>query len=352
MATLGLVEPRTYRESPRTILAYMRAYIESRCDWKKPANYKQAVDKLEGYLGRDIPFASLEKGEVERWHRWMIHKLDLSPNTAGQNVKRCRQIMNAAIDDGVVGKNPFAKVKIDLSSDKTKNRYIDHATAIALLDACPDQEWRALFALCRWGGLRNPSETLRLRWSDINWDRNRFKVHASKTERYGKGERIVPLFPELRSELSELFSIVQPGVECSADAFVIQSYRDTEANLRKAIHRIADVASVQRWPKPFMALRASRRTELEGTGRFPNHVLNEWFGHSGAVAQEHYLQVTESDYERASSDFVVPFVVPSQGRQEPSSAITKRKNPEKFGVAMAADGCSMVNKYTPLDSNQ
>ena len=39
--------------------------------------------------------------------------------------------------------------------------------ALAILEACPDQEWRTLFALVRYGGLRCPSEVLKLKWSDI-----------------------------------------------------------------------------------------------------------------------------------------------------------------------------------------
>jgi len=46
-----------------------------------------------------------------------------------------------------------------------------------------------------------------------------------------------------------------------------------------------------------MPLRASCGTELERLKRGGwNDVLNEWFGHSGAIAEEHYLLVTEVDY--------------------------------------------------------
>ncbi len=123
----------------------------------------------------------------------MIHTLEMSPNTAGQNVKRCRQILNQAMNDRLIEQNPFRGVRIDLKSDKTKNRFIDEPTSKAILESCPNQEWRVIFALARFGGLRCPSEVLALKWSDINWERNRFKVRSSKTERYGKGERIVPI---------------------------------------------------------------------------------------------------------------------------------------------------------------
>ncbi len=280
---LELIAPvATVHEIPRTVIAYMRDYIKGRTDWKKPENYSQAVDKLEQHLGRDLPLESLTKGDVERWHRWMIDTLKLSPNTAGQNVKRCRQMMRQAVDDRMIDKNPFAGVKIDLRSDSSKNRFIGATEAAAILDACPDQEWRTIFALARYGGLRCPSELLRLKWSDINWDRERFRVTAPKTARYGKGERIVPLFPELREELDAQYELAMS--RDGAEKYVINRYRCTESNLRTTFLKIVERAGVAAFPKPFMALRASRRTELERTGRFPNHVLNDWFGHSGAIA--------------------------------------------------------------------
>jgi hypothetical protein len=62
--------------------------------------------------------------------------------------------------------------------------------------AAPDVQWRAIIALARYGGLRTPSETLLLRWSDINWERGRMLVRSIKTEHQeGKASRITPLFP-------------------------------------------------------------------------------------------------------------------------------------------------------------
>ncbi len=358
LAALGLCEARVVRDLPTTVLAYCRSYIIGRKDWQKPENYRQAVDKLERFLGKDIPLVSLTKGEAERWHRWMIDDLELSPNTAGQNVKRCRQLLKAAIDDGLLERNPLHGIKIDLSSDKTKNRYIDAAMAKAILEACPDQEWRVLFALARYGGLRCPSEVLLLRWSDINWERARFKVHSTKTRRAGKGERVVPLFPELRTELADLSEIRLPGIEVPATDYVIQRYRYTEQNLRTQLHRIADLAGVERWPKPFMCLRSTRRTELERSGRFANHVLNDWFGHSGAIAETYYLQTTEEDFDLAGDLLGCLLGIPSQRSQEPPREVTKRKNPGKTGVVMVPDGSGMVpdssengGQYTRQDSN-
>ncbi len=356
LAAYGLCESRERVQAPRKLLAYFDHYIESRSDWKKPENYKQAVAKLREYLGRDIALGGFTQGEVEKWQRWMIAE-GLSPNTAGQNVKRCNQMMREAMKSKLVSENPFAGVKIDLSSDKSKNRFIDASTAQSVLEACIDQEWRVLFALSRFAGLRCPSETLAVRWSAINWERNRFKVTSPKTERYGKSERIVPLWPELRAELEILFAMVSPGLETSADAHIITRYRCSESNLRTQFKRIVQAAGVTPWQKPFMALRASRRTELEQTGLFTNHALNEWFGHSGAVAEMHYLQVTESDFVTATK---LEVGIPSSSGTNsgtsghianPSANSGKQKNPGKTRGVMAGEGCGNGAIYTQEDSN-
>ena len=281
----------------------------------------------------------------------MVHDVKMSTNTAGQNIKRCRQMMGVAINDGLLNVNPFTGVKIDLKSDKSKNRFIGSDIAKAILESCPDQEWRTIFALCRFGGLRCSSELLEVRLSDIAWNRGRFKVRSSKTARYGKSERIVPLFPELLDELNTLFAIVQPGVRVPADAYVVQRYRDNEQNLRTQLNRIADNASIEQWPKPFMALRASRRTELERSGKHPNHVLNAWFGHTAKVAEEHYLQVTEADFEVAfgpTAASVGPQVGPSVGKQHPPRAITESQKPNKNMLVMASVRFPMDMKIHPV----
>ncbi len=351
LAELGLVAPRTVQDHPRTVLAYMRAYIDSRTDWKKSVNHKQAVNHLEAFLKRDVPLRMLTKGDADRFHRWMIHDKKLSANTAGQHVKRCRQMMRAAMDDRLVETNPFHGIRIDLRSDKSKNRFISAADATAILDACPDQEWRVLFALARYGGLRCPSEVQGLRWSDINWERGRLLVRSPKTEKAGKGERLVPLFPELRAELERLQEVVNPGIEIPLSSYVVPSYRSTEINLRKALLKIGRDAGVAEWPKPFMALRASRRTELERERRFPNHVLNAWFGHTEKIAEDHYLQVTEEDFQQATVS-VIPLVIPPVGDSEHPREITEGEKPVICGGVMTTASPLGSYQYTHLDSNQ
>ena len=106
--------------------------------------------------------------------------------------------------------------------------------AAAVIEACPDAEWRLLFALSRYGGLRCLSEHLNVRWEDVDWQRGRFVVRSPKTTHHvGKESRVVPIYPELRPFLEESFELAAPGAE-----FVITRYRSANSNLRTQLERI------------------------------------------------------------------------------------------------------------------
>jgi integrase len=53
-----------------------------------------------------------------------------------------------------------------------------------------------------------PSETLSLRWDDIDWEMNRMSIPEPKVEHHeGRGIRSCPVVPELHLILDEAFEI-------------------------------------------------------------------------------------------------------------------------------------------------
>ena len=172
--------------------------------------------------------------------------------------------------------------------------FVTRAEADKVLEACQSIEWRLLFALSRFGGLRCPSEHLALRWGDSIGSRGGCKVTSPKTEHHeGGGSRFLPLFPELRPHLEAGLDAAPEGSE-----FVIGSCRDSNANLRTQLNRIIHRAGLKPWPKLFQNLRSTRETELAES--FPMHVVGEWIGNSQPVAMKHYLQVTDEHFARAA----------------------------------------------------
>ena len=188
--------------------------------------------------------------------------------------------------------NPFAELKAGSERNPERQAFIDRATIAKVIDAAPDAEWRLLIALSRFGGLRVPSEALRLRWSDINWEALRLTVRSPKTEHHAGGaERVLPIFPELRPHLLEAFALAAEG-----DDRVFPRFGDGY-NPATQLTRIVRRAGVAQWPRLWHNLRASRQTELAQS--FPLHVVCGWLGNSAPVAMGHYLQLTDADFMRA-----------------------------------------------------
>jgi integrase len=186
--------------------------------------------------------------------------------------------------------------------NRAKDRIVSRAVYAKILDACPNQEWRTIFALARIGGLRCPSELTRLRWSDIKWTRDRFVVQQPKTERYARHkERIVPLFPGLRVELERHFAAVQPA----SNDFVIQQFLGTGGyKLRCIFYDIADKAGLERIPRPFDNMRMSRCNEVRR--RWGWALENLWMGHSAPIMEKHYLHVSDEEFTEAAREDTKP----------------------------------------------
>jgi len=290
LAAAGLVP----RRGTARLGEFLDAYITQRTDAKPNTvrNLEAAKARLIEFFGPDKGLRDITPGDADAWLLSLRERY--ASGTAGRTVKRAKQFFRAAIRRKLLHENPFADVKAPSEANEARKHFVPNEDAQKVLESCPDTEWRLIFALSRYGGLRCPSEHLALEWAGVDWVRNRFWVPSPKTEHHeGHEGRWVPIFAELRPYLEEAFELAEPGA-----VHVINRYRDTNANLRTQFLRIIKRAGVSPWPKLFQNLRASRETELaEG---FPIHVVCKWIGHAAKIAEKHYLQVTDDHFERAA----------------------------------------------------
>ena len=303
----GLAEPKAKPEpepepEPKLTLGdFLADFMAKRADMKPSTRVAlgQCVRYLTEYFGADKPIDAITPGDADEWRQYLIRphrgRKGLADNTVRRRSGAAKQFFKAAVRKGFLPSNPFVDLKAAVRGNPAREYFITRAEAQKVLDACPDAEWRLIFALCRFGGLRCPSEVLTLTWDDIHWDTGRFTVHSPKTEHHEGGEsRIVPLFPELLPHLREVFEAAEPGT-----VPVIQRYRHTNQNLSTKLGRILHKAGLTRWPKLYQNLRSTRQTEL--TNDWPVHKVCAWLGNSPAVAFKHYLQKpTDDDYEKAA----------------------------------------------------
>ena len=317
LVNAGLVSER----HRATLAAFVDDYIDSRTDTKESTRtvYRQTRRRLVAFFGEAKPLREVTPADADHF-RIFLGERGLAEATARRTIGISKQLFRAANRAGIVSTNPFADLPAAVPANPAKAFFIDRSTIEKVLAAATDDEWRLLIGLSRFGGLRTPSEPLGLTWGDIDLANGRVRVKSPKTAHHrGKAERMMPLFPELRV----LLEAVRP-VEPSAEAPVITRYRMTTVNLRTRLMKTIKRAGVTPWPKLWHNMRASRETELVET--FPSHVVAAWLGHSVAVAEKHYLQVTVDHFARAAEVPETKAVQnPVQPLQEPARIDKKPK---------------------------
>jgi len=303
----------------------------------KPASrvrMKQAESALVEHFTQARDVATIGEGDADLW-RASLTKAGYAAATISRTVLYARQVFRWAVRRGMASANPFAELKAGPQTNTARAVFVSREIIAKVIDAAPDAQWRLLIVLSRFGGLRVPSEALALRWTDVDWEHNRLTVRSCKTEHHeGKGERMIPLFPELREHLQAVFDAAPVG-----SVNVIDRYREG-ANLNPHFRRIIKRAGLTPWDRTWHNLRASRQTELAAT--FPLHTVCAWIGNTKAIAAGHYLQVTDADWTRATGSTEAAANPATQARPSGATASEpKNQNPqnsrELVGVGVPCD---------------
>ena len=288
LVQVGLVEER----QSATLEVFLDRYISGKAI-KKPntaKNYAATRKSLLEFFDPKTLLTCISPGDCDRWHEWQVAQ-GYAPATIGRNVKRAKQFFRAAVRSRLLANNPMQDLKAAAQVNPDRQHYIPLETIQLLLDECRSPSKRLIIGLARIAGLRIPSELVGLRWSEVNWEQSRFVVHAPKTEGHGKGTRIVPIFAELAPLFREVW-VAAPEREDRIFPNITP-----ETNLRTWLGKLADRAGVELWEKPWVNMRASAATDAADV--FPSHICEAWFGHSEAIANRHYRQVTEDHFQKA-----------------------------------------------------
>jgi integrase len=353
----------------RTLGEFLAGFIAKKADVKPATRYvfERVRKKLVEFFGAERPLDTITAGAACDFRQSLIGNERLAENTIRRHCGIARQFFKSAVKHKLIAENPFSddEIKVSVKGNPDKFYFVTEAEAQAVLAACPNAEWRLLFALSRYGGLRCPSEHLALKWGHIDWANERIVVPSPKTAHHeGKAERVMPLFPQLRPHLEAVYQAAPAGTE-----WVITRYRSPGTNLRTQFERILTKAGLKAWPKLFHNLRATRQTEL--SDQFPAHVVSAWLGNSVEVAREHYLRTTDEHFARAVQQ-AAPAVpepqpdarsdAPEPVRQAPPTPaefgtikkpVGKRKTPAETGVLMGDRGLEpLTSTMSTLRSNQ
>ena len=295
MVDAGLLTERKAPELNR-LGTFLTQWFANRAGTKESTviTWRNAERNMVDHFGAEQLLADITEEDAESFERWLKTSEGLAEATKRKRLSICKQFMQSAIKARIITQNPFAGLRTGNVTNRKRQAFITPEDTQRILNACAGPEWRTLVALARYGALRIPSEVQDLKWDDINWTEDCLHVHAVKTEHHEDGgDRIVPLFLELRKELNALWDALgdQPAEH------VLPKLRAT-GNPNTTLHRIIKRAGLPPIPKPWQNLRATRATELEA--EFGAHKATEWCGHSEKVAGAHYWMVTQDDIRRAA----------------------------------------------------
>ena len=299
LAAAGLIDA-----PKRSVLGdFLRSYILSRPD-VKPATlevWQQPCRNLIEFFGDSRPLRNITTGDCDQFKAWMLTQ-DLAPATVAKRLSFARTFLHVARRHELIDENPFSEVKIPVANVSARQRFIDRNKVIRLFNVA-NPTWRIIIALCRYGGLRCPSEVLSLEWQHVDWKSSRMTVPSPKTDRYdGKASRTTPLFAALRPFLEEAFELAQPGeVHVVSGNYLAKAQGPNgwrNCNLRTSFEKLVRRAGLEPWPRLFHNLRSSCETELLES--FPVHAVAMWMGHDAKVSLKHYAQTTEEHFQRAA----------------------------------------------------
>jgi integrase len=172
--------------------------------------------------------------------------------------------------------NPARWYQVSVSEIQAAIDCISHRDPKAVL------ELQSILAFARFAGLRIPSEIRELKFSDFSYQNGglTFVVRKGKTAK--KGQRTVPVFPELRLYYEKLQSAAAPEQE-----YLFPKYR-TGKNVTTTISNCMRRAGLKKWPEFMTNLRRSCINDCRLNG-YTVAQLTAMFGNSADVQNKYYI---------------------------------------------------------------
>jgi len=253
--------------------------------------------RLERFFGADKDMRDITKIDAARFKKWLIEKEKLAEfSTARRTLGYASQIMEAAVEEGLITKNPFKAKDMPKTvlTDQRKHHYIDKTETLRIWNAMQSDDDRTRFVLLRYLGLRAPSELNALNWRDVDWARSQITIRSKKNEHHkNQAFRVCPI------NHSDVLPVLKSAYERrQADDCPIVPPISGSALRRKAIRWLGR-AGLEVWPQLFVNFRRSAVTDACNV--LPSHVVAAYFGHSEAISMANYRMQTATHAEAFAS---------------------------------------------------
>jgi integrase len=297
-AVLGIaIDPANGRRTLNNYWVSWWASNRARLAETTRARYEQAWNlHIADVLGRR-PLGKLRPEDVRLWHAELVERRSWSVAASAYRV--LRRVLNEAVDDGIIAKNP-CRIS-GASEDRSAERpYVSPGEVLELVDAI-DERFRAVVVLAGFAGLRR-GELIGLRRRHVDLvhgvvvvevehvfvDGGRRVVKEPKTR---AGYRTVTLPAVVRDVLAEHLDRFTPA---DRDAPVFVGARGVPLR-PKAIYRAWATArdAIGRPELHLHDLRHAAGTMAAATGATPRDIMAR-IGHSSTRAAAKYQHTVQT----------------------------------------------------------
>ena len=157
LVAVGLAKPRQVVAIPSHTFADLYAAFFQTLNVKSSTliAYKQGADSLRAYFGESKPVREITPLDAARWQQTLRDE-GLAEATVAKRTSVAKAMFERAVDWEMVVKTPFKKVRPGSQTNKARMFFVSEEISQKVLNACPDAEWRVIFSLARYGGLRTP----------------------------------------------------------------------------------------------------------------------------------------------------------------------------------------------------
>jgi integrase len=286
LAKVGLVQARCNLTVPLFFQNFIKTKAPDKSEsWIK--NHTTTLRKIEKFLPTK-QLTNVTSEDACQFRKELAKRY--AQATVSGDIKRIKAAFKAAVKQKLIFESPFDSVVAGKQSNDQRKFFVSRDVIERVIEKCPNAEWRLLVALTRFGGLRNPSETLALKWEHIDWVKKTIKIPGAKGKDGTPRWREIPIFEELIFPLREAYD--------ADHEYCISKIRGSANSLRNRFVRIlkkAGIAKENLWPRLWHNLRASRDTELSAT--LPAHEVAALMGNSPKVSNEHYKMMSPEHFE-------------------------------------------------------
>jgi integrase len=269
--------------------SYLSRFIASKSG-ETERKLTETARRLERFFGRTKDMRDIVLTDVLAFQKWLVEKENLAErSTARRVLGYASQFMEAAVSDGIIGRNPFSSKGVSkvVRPDRDKWHHIDAEATLRLWNAIQTEEDRVRFVLLRFLGLRAPSEINALTWRDVDWTSLHLTIRSPKLKHNSnQGHRLCPItHPDVLPVLKKAHAN-----RASDDSSIVPVI--THTSLTKRVKQWIGAAGMELWPQLLVNFRRSAVTDA--CGHLPSHVVAAYFGHSEVVSNANYRMILES----------------------------------------------------------